>query len=70
MIGKTTSEVDGSPSSCFVDGKLNQGLASPIQQVPNPSSRAASMRFCAAKQQSSDACACDDMAKTSTKAGA
>jgi hypothetical protein len=36
IMGATTSYCSGKLSSRLVDGRLNQGRDSPIQQVPNP----------------------------------
>lgn len=62
-IGATTWQSPRNPSSALTEGRFNHGRANPIQQVPTPSARAASIRFSAARQQSSIACVADDFAQ-------
>ena len=54
---------------------FNRRLIEPVagqsnQQVPKSSSRAASMKFCAARQQSSAVCGSRDLARMNTRTGA
>ena len=55
-MGITTSTSGPIPSSRLASGQLNQLRAMPIGQVPRPRAWAASIRFWAARQQSSTEC--------------
>ena len=51
MIGATGTHFAGSLNAAFPSGVPSQVWANPIQHVPNPAARAASIKFSAAKAQ-------------------